>query len=262
MVHTFRYKDFWLALDEYSGAVHVLDDNARLAVERLASGAAPDAVAAELAPAMGAADAAELLAEIESLRADGQLFAPAPELEIKHTPGEIKAMCLHAAHDCDLRCSYCFAATGSFHGGRSLMSPAIGRAALDFLFAHSGSRNVLEVDFFGGEPLLNFPMVKETVAYGRELEKRTGKTVRFTLTTNGMGLTDEVGAFLNREMYNVVISIDGRPAVHDALRKTVDGGGSHAQILKNAKKSGKPKARGRRAAKAGKPKARSKSQAT
>ena len=132
MVHTFRYKDFWLALDEYSGAVHVLDDNARLAVERLASGAAPDAVAAELAPAMGAADAAELLAEIESLRADGQLFAPAPELEIKHTPGEIKAMCLHAAHDCDLRCSYCFAATGSFHGGRSLMSPAIGRAALDF----------------------------------------------------------------------------------------------------------------------------------
>ncbi len=236
MVHTFAYEDLWLALDEYSGAVHVLDDNAHRAVTRLAEGVPASEVADELAATIGRQDADELLAEIEALRADGQLFAPEPELTLPHVEGEIKALCLHAAHDCDLRCTYCFAATGSFHGGRSLMTAEVGRAALDFLFARSGSRNVLEVDFFGGEPLLNFPMVKETVAYGRELERKTGKRVRFTLTTNGMGLTDEVGEFLNREMYNVVISIDGRPEVHDALRKTVSGDGSHATILANAKR--------------------------
>jgi uncharacterized protein len=236
LVHTFKHKDHYIALDEYSGAVHLLDESAYKAIGLLADGAEEQAVLAVMSGDIGPDEATELLGEINGLKQAGQLFTDAPQLEEKHIAGEIKALCLHAAHDCDLRCSYCFAATGSFHGGRSLMSAEVGRAALDLLMARSGSRNVLEVDFFGGEPLMNFDMVKETVRYGRELEKKTGKHIRFTITTNGMALTDEVGAFLNEEMHNVVISIDGRPEVHDALRKTVDGTGSHAQILANAKR--------------------------
>jgi uncharacterized protein len=236
LVHTFEHKGRFIALDEYSGAVHVLDEAAYIAVSLLAAGESRQRTLSALSRHMRSEDAEEMLCEIDALIEDGQLFTGAPELEEKQPAGEIKALCLHAAHDCDLRCAYCFASTGSFHGGRSLMSVEVGCAALDFLLLRSGSRNVLEVDFFGGEPLLNFDMVKETVRYGRELEKKSGKQIRFTMTTNGMGLTDEVAAFLNEEMHNVVVSIDGRPEVHDALRKTVDGGGSHAQILANAKR--------------------------
>jgi uncharacterized protein len=236
LVHTFEHRGQYIALDEYSGAVHLLDRPAYRAIRLLAEGTGRDAVLEEMARELGPDEAGGLLAEIDALAGDGQLFTEAPELEERRPAGEIKALCLHAAHDCDLRCAYCFAATGSFHGGRALMAPAVGRAALDFLMRHSGSRAVLEVDFFGGEPLLNFDMVRETVRYGRELERRTGKRIRFTLTTNGMGLTDEVARFLNEEMHNVVVSIDGRPEVHDALRKTPGGGGSHARILENAKR--------------------------
>jgi uncharacterized protein len=236
MVHAFEHNGAYIALDEYSGAVHMLDKAAYRAVRMLSEGVLrEDALAAGKA-ALGEAGAVELFSEIDALIADGQLFTDAPELEDKQIDGEIKALCLHAAHDCDLRCAYCFAATGSFHGGRKLMPPEVGRAALDFLIARSGSRNVLEVDFFGGEPLLNFDMVKETVRYGRELERKTGKRIRFTLTTNGMGLKDEVIEFLNEEIHNVVVSIDGRPEVHDALRKTVGGKGSHERILANARR--------------------------
>lgn len=235
MVHTFERNGRHIVLDEYSGAVHLVDAPAYRAISMLAGGASrKDALAAASAE-MGEREACELFDEIDALAADGQLFTEAPVLEEKHPAGELKALCLHAAHDCDLRCTYCFAATGSFHGGRALMPPEVGRAALDFLVQRSGSRNVLEVDFFGGEPLLNFDMVKDTVRYGRELEKKTGKRIRFTLTTNGMGLTREVADFLNEEMYNVVVSLDGRPEVHDALRKTAEGAGSHARILMNAK---------------------------
>lgn len=236
MVHAFEHNGQFIALDEYSGAVHLLDEAAYKAIKLLSEGVSRQDTLAALVQDMGLDNAAELLIEIDGLIADGQIFTTAPELEEKHIAGEIKALCLHAAHDCDLRCAYCFASTGSFHGGRSLMSVEVGRAALDFLMARSGSRNVLEVDFFGGEPLMNFDMVKETVRYGRELEKKHSKRIRFTLTTNGMGLTNEVAAFLNAEMHNVVVSIDGRPEVHDALRKTVDGTGSHATILANARR--------------------------
>lgn len=234
MVHSFEHGGRYLAIDAYSGAVHLLDKPAYDAIGLLARGGTREEALAVLAGQIGFDDAAELLAEIDGLAADGQLFTPEPEIEPRTNAGEIKALCLHAAHDCDLRCAYCFAATGSFHGGRSLMPAEVGRAALEFLMERSGSRNVLEVDFFGGEPLMNFDMVKQTVRYGRELEKRFNKRIRFTLTTNGMGLTQEVAAFLNEEMYNVVVSLDGRPEVHDALRKTVDGQGSHARILGNA----------------------------
>ncbi len=236
MVHTFEYKGQFIALDEYCGAVHLLDQAAYQAIGLLAGGMPKEEAISAMADKIGQAEAVDLFEEIDGLIEAGQLFTSAPELEDKHIAGEIKALCLHAAHDCDLRCSYCFAATGSFHGGRSLMSPEVGRAALDFLMEKSGSRNVLEVDFFGGEPLLNFEMVKQTVAYGRELEKKHNKRIRFTLTTNGMGLTGEAAQFLHEEMSNVVISIDGRPEVHDALRKTVSGGGSHGTILANARR--------------------------
>jgi uncharacterized protein len=236
LVHAFEHKGTYLALDEFSGALHVLDKSAYNAVKMLSEGTAKRDVLAALSAETGAAEAEELLGEIDGLIADGQLFTEPPELPERGNTGEVKALCLHAAHDCDLRCAYCFAATGSFRGGRLLMPPEVGRAALDFLIARSGSRNTLEVDFFGGEPLLNFDMVKDTVRYGRELEKKTGKRIRFTLTTNGTGLTDEVGRFLNEEMHNVVVSIDGRPEVHDALRKTAEGQGSHAGILANAQR--------------------------
>jgi uncharacterized protein len=236
MVHAFEHKKTCIAIDTYSGAVHVLDKAGYRAVRMLSEGVFRQDALAAMEAALGGAEAADLFSEIDALIDDGQLFTDAPELEDRHVGGEIKALCLHAAHDCDLRCAYCFASSGSFRGGRMLMPPEVGCAALDFLIEHSGSRTTLEVDFFGGEPLLNFPMVKETVRYGRELEKKTGKRIRFTLTTNGMGLTDEVANFLNDEANNVVVSIDGRPEVHDGLRKTAEGGDSHARILANAKR--------------------------
>jgi len=223
MVHAFEHKKTCIALDTYSGAVHTLDRAGYRAVRMLSEGVSRQDALAAVKAALGEEEAAEIFSEIDALIADGQLFSEAPELEDRRVEGEIKALCLHAAHDCDLRCAYCFASTGSFHGGRKLMPPEIGRAALDFLIAHSGSRTALEVDFFGGEPLLNFPMVKETVRYGREVEKKAGKRIRFTLTTNGIGLTDEVADFLKAEMHKVVVSIVRRPEVRDALRKTAEG---------------------------------------
>ena len=235
MVHAFEVKGRYFALDEFSGSVHALDRAAYGALQLMEQGHDSQQAQDALAEELGQDGAAELMGEISQLQAEGLLFTPPPELEARAITGEIKALCLHIAHDCDLRCVYCFATTGSFHGGRSLMSTVVSRAALDFLMQKSGSRNVLEVDFFGGEPLLNFDVVKETVRYGRELEKQWNKHIRFTITTNGTGLTEEVAQFLNDEMHNVVISVDGRPEVHDAMRKTVSGEGSHSTVLKNAK---------------------------
>ena len=138
----------------------------------------------------------------------------------------VKALCLHIAHDCNLACKYCFAGEGEYNGDRSLMSLEVGKKAIDFLVANSGNRVNLEVDFFGGEPLMNFQVVKEIVAYGRSLEEKHNKKFRFTLTTNGMLLNDEVMEFANKEMSNVVLSIDGRKEVHDRMRPTPNGKGS------------------------------------
>ena len=143
----------------------------------------------------------------------------------------VKALCLHIAHDCNLACRYCFAEEGEYHGRRALMSFETGKKALDFLIASSGERTNLEVDFFGGEPLMNWEVVKKLVAYGRELEKTSGKHFRFTLTTNGVLLDDEVMEFCNREMDNVVLSIDGRKEVHDRMRPFRGGRGSYDLIL-------------------------------
>lgn len=180
----------------------------------------------------------EAIAEIEELKAEGQLFAQVDYSAVTERPINkvVKALCLHVAHDCNLRCAYCFASTGDFHGPREMMSFEVGKKALEFLMEHSGNRRFLEVDFFGGEPLMNFDVVKQIVAYGRELEKQYNKRIRFTLTTNGVGLTDEIIEYLNAEMDNVVISIDGRREVHDAMRKTVNGKGSYDVILDKAKK--------------------------
>jgi uncharacterized protein len=148
----------------------------------------------------------------------------------------IKALCLHIAHDCNLRCSYCFAGTGEYLGARSLMSLEVGKKAIDFLLENSGGRKNLEVDFFGGEPLMNFNVVKDIVAYARQKEKEFNKNFRFTITTNVLLLDEEKRAFINENMHNVVLSLDGRKEVNDAVRKRVDGTGSYDRILPLAKK--------------------------
>jgi len=176
----------------------------------------------------------EAASEIEELTAAGMLFAPAPDEDEVSPEGRgavIKAMCLHAAHDCNMRCGYCFADTGGFEGERSLMPLETGRRAIDFLLEQSGVRNNLEIDFFGGEPLMNFEVVKALVLYGREREKGYGKHIRFTLTTNGLLLDDEKTAFINEHMDNVILSIDGRPEVNDRMRKTIGGEGTYSHII-------------------------------
>ncbi|MBQ3980124.1 MAG: thioether cross-link-forming SCIFF peptide maturase, partial [Lachnospiraceae bacterium] len=181
-------------------------------------------------------EAAEIYDELSELAAEGKLFAEdtfapmAGELKAR-TGGVVKALCLHVAHSCNLNCSYCFASQGRFHGERALMSFETGKRAIDFLVENSGSRRNLEVDFFGGEPLLNWEVVKQIVAYARSIEKEKGKNFRFTLTTNGMLVDDEVIAFSNREMHNVVLSLDGRKEVHDRFRKDYAGNGSWETIV-------------------------------
>lgn len=168
--------------------------------------------------------------EIEELKKNQELFTE-DEYEdyigdFKKRPTVVKALCLHIAHDCNLKCRYCFADEGEYHGKRELMSFEVGKAALDFLIANSGNRRNLEVDFFGGEPTLNFQVVKDLVAYGREQEKLHDKNFRFTLTTNGVLLNDDIMEFANKEMGNVVLSIDGRKEVNDYMRPARGGQGS------------------------------------
>lgn len=177
--------------------------------------------------------------EIDQLASEGTLFAPDTPEEItspENRGAVIKAMCLHAAHDCNMRCAYCFADTGGFSGTRALLPLETGKKAIDFLIEHSGNRRNLEIDFFGGEPLMNFDVVKELVHYGREKEKARNKNIRFTITTNGLLLDEEKEAFINEHMDNVILSIDGRPEVNDKMRKTVSGGGTYEHIIDNLKR--------------------------
>lgn len=215
-------------MDVESGALHSLDKCAFDVARALENSGSPQALP------YPKADIDEILAEFDSLKAAGAFDAPEPEPPTPAPPA-IKAMCLHIAHDCNLRCKYCFAGTGEFHGERMLMTERVGRAALEFLMRHSGGRHDLEVDLFGGEPLINFSVVKAIVAYGRELEQKYGKHINFTCTTNGVALDDEKIDFLNREMHNMVLSLDGRREIHDAMRPTPNGRGSYDIILKNAK---------------------------
>ncbi len=230
MIHSFKFQDKNVLLDVESGAIHTVDDAAFAVVSAMEHGADPYAVGVD------AETVSEVLSDLEELKAGGAFETETPTAPEILGGSAIKSMCLHVAHDCNLRCRYCFAATGDFHGERMLMSYETGKRALDLLMERSGTRQHLEVDLFGGEPLMNWDVCKQLVAYGRELEKQSSKIIHFTITTNCVSLDDEKIDFINREMHNVVISLDGRKEVHDALRPTVNGKGSFDIILGNAKK--------------------------
>jgi len=229
LIHTFKHDGTGFVLDVETGSVHVLDDDAFEAVTRLEKiendGGDIDEALSEGGP---------LLEEIAELKDAGLLFSEAEDGQ-PLPQNVVKAMCLHLAHDCNLRCDYCFAKGGAFAGRRELMSAETAKAAIDFLVGVSGTRRNLEIDFFGGEPLLNFEVLKETVSYARSIEAAHGKNFRFTVTTNAYRITDEMREYLDKEMNNIVVSIDGRPHVHDAVRKTAGGGGSYERVAKNAK---------------------------
>lgn len=232
MLHLFKACGVYMALDVLSGAVHLLDEMA-YDVLKLKEEKQTDAQIIEaLKGKYPEEELREVLGEIGELVAQGALMAEHDYTGLQNqSGGVVKAMCLHAAHDCNLRCKYCFASTGDFHGPRGLLPVETGKRALDWLVRHSGNRKQLEVDFFGGEPLMNFEAIKEIVAYGRSLEKETGKHFQFTTTTNAVNLTEEVGEFLNKEMYNVVLSIDGRKEIHDFMRPAANGKGSYDVVL-------------------------------
>lgn len=239
VVHQYKNNGYNIVLDVNSGAVHIVDDLTYDLIPLYEEKSREDIITA-LSGKYEAADIAESYEEIAGLAADKQLFTKDEYEdyigEFKNRQTVVKALCLHIAHDCNLACRYCFAEEGEYHGRRELMSYEVGKAALDFLIANSGSRRNLEVDFFGGEPLMNFQVVKELVAYGREQEKLHNKNFRFTLTTNGVLLNDDIMEFANREMANVVLSIDGRKEVNDFMRPFRKGAGSYDFIVPKFRK--------------------------
>lgn len=238
MIHQYRNNGMNIVLDVCSGSVHVVDDLVYDIIAIYEQHNIEDIVG--MLPQYNEADIREACEEIETLKEAGQLFTEDvykdAVIDFKKRKTVVKALCLHIAHDCNLACKYCFAGEGEYHGDRSLMSFEVGKKALDFLIANSGNRVNLEVDFFGGEPLMNFQVVKDLVAYGRSQEEKHNKKFRFTLTTNGVLLTDEVMEFANKEMANVVLSIDGRKEIHDMMRPTRNGKGSYDIIIDKFKK--------------------------
>ena len=235
MIHLYKNNGYNLCLDVNSGSVHVVDELVYDVLQELADGKSEGATAEALSGKYEAEDIKEALEECGELRKQGMLFTEDIYKDsidrFKDRPTVVKALCLHIAHDCNLACRYCFAEEGEYHGRRALMSYEVGRQALDFLIANSGNRRNLEVDFFGGEPTMNWQVVKDLVRYGREQEKKYDKNFRFTLTTNGVLLNDEIMEFCNREMGNVVLSIDGRPEVHNRMRPFRNGKGSYDLIV-------------------------------
>jgi len=241
VIHQYKLGGYSIVLDVCSGGVHVVDEVAyeiiamfehRSREEIMAAMAEKFADRADIT----AQDIAECYDQVVGLKEAGKLFAPdtfrpmAGALKQK-TAGVVKALCLHIAHTCNLNCSYCFASQGKYHGERAVMSFEVGKRALDFLIENSGSRRNLEVDFFGGEPLMNFQVVKDLVAYARSIEKEKGKNFRFTLTTNGVLVDDDVIQWANRECSNVVLSLDGRKEIHDRFRVDYAGKGSWEKIV-------------------------------
>ncbi|MEG2377084.1 MAG: thioether cross-link-forming SCIFF peptide maturase [Clostridia bacterium] len=225
MVHSYRLGGYNIVADVESGAVHVLDDTAFDLIGRLTP---------PLTETCPKGENADAYAEIYALYKDEMLFSSDDYYDKSRATMEnppLKALCLHIAHDCNLRCEYCFASTGDFGTGRKLMPPEIAKAAIDFVIARSQKRRNIEVDFFGGEPLMAFDTVKETVEYAKEQGKLHDKTFRFTITTNGLALDSDKIEYINREMSNVVLSLDGRAEVNDRLRKTVNGDGSYKYIV-------------------------------
>nr|WP_275891324.1 thioether cross-link-forming SCIFF peptide maturase [Ruminococcus sp. OA3] len=235
VIHQYRNNGYNIVLDINSGSVHVVDDVVYDCISLLSEKKDAGVIKDELGGTYVQEDIESALSECRQLEEQGMLFTEDIYRDaIEHFKDRqtvVKALCLHIAHDCNLACRYCFAEEGEYHGRRALMSFEVGKKALDFLIANSGSRRNLEVDFFGGEPLMNWQVVKDLVAYGREQEKIHDKNFRFTLTTNGVLLDDEVMEFANREMGNVVLSIDGRKEVHDHMRPFCKGAGSYDLIV-------------------------------
>ena len=241
MIHQYKLNGYNIVLDVCSGSVHVVDEVAFDIIGMFESVSRQDIISAltekyssreDITPS----DIEECYAQVQGLKDSGKLFSPdtfeamAGQLKEK-TAGVVKALCLHVAHTCNLNCSYCFASQGKYHGERAVMSFEVGKRALDFLIENSGTRRNLEVDFFGGEPLMNFEVVKQLVAYARSIEKEKGKNFRFTLTTNGLLIDDDVIDFANRECANVVLSLDGRKEIHDRYRVDYAGNGSWERIV-------------------------------
>ncbi|MBP3300678.1 MAG: thioether cross-link-forming SCIFF peptide maturase [Clostridia bacterium] len=238
MIHQYKLNGYNIVLDVCSGAVHAVDEIAYDIIS-LFETETKEEICTKIGaayPAVSAEEIAECYDQVAELKEEGLLFAPdtfasmAGDLKNK-TAGVVKALCLHVAHTCNLNCSYCFASQGNYHGDRGVMSFEVGKRALDFLIENSGTRHNLEVDFFGGEPLMNFQVVKDLVAYARSIEKQHNKNFRFTLTTNGVLIDRDVIDFANKEMSNVVLSLDGRKEVHDRYRVDYAGKGSWEKIV-------------------------------
>lgn len=245
MVHQFKQNGYNIVLDTCSGSVHVVDEVAYDIISMYKEKTEDEIVYAILekykdTPDVNEDEVRECIADVKELEENKKLFTPDVyedmAFEWKNNSKVIKALCLHIAHTCNLNCSYCFASQGKYQGERALMSFEVGKQAFDFLVANSGSRKNLEVDFFGGEPLMNWDVVKQLVAYARSIEKEHNKNFRFTLTTNGVLIDDDVIEFLNKEMDNVVLSLDGRKEVHDRFRVDYAGNGSYDKILPKFKK--------------------------
>ena len=235
MIHQYKSNGYNIVLDVNSGAIHIVDEVAYEVISMMEEKLEENIILEKLGEKYKAADIKEAIADCEELVAAGALFTEDiyenAILDFKKRATVVKAMCLHIAHDCNLACKYCFAEEGEYHGRRALMSFDVGKRAIDYLVANSGKRKNLEVDFFGGEPLMNWKVVKDLVAYARGLETEHNKKFRFTLTTNGVLLNDEIMEFANKEMSNVVLSLDGRKGVNDNMRPFRGGQGSYEKIV-------------------------------
>ncbi|MCR4923338.1 MAG: thioether cross-link-forming SCIFF peptide maturase [Lachnospiraceae bacterium] len=246
MIHQYKNNGYNIVLDVNSGAVHIMDSLGYDLVPLMEQdiNIDTDSLFEKTGGIYAKEEIEEAAAEIRELANAGSLytndvFEPYIEkfTDNKNAHPIVKALCLHIAHDCNLRCRYCFAEEGEYHGRRALMSFEVGKKAIDFLVANSGNRVNLEVDFFGGEPTMNFSVVKEIVEYGRSIEKEHNKKFRFTLTTNGVLLDHEILEYANKEMHNLVLSIDGRKEVNDRMRPTANGKGSYDIIMPKFKKA-------------------------
>lgn len=236
-IHKFIQNGMHLMLDINSGAVHVIDKMIYDMMDIFDGNNAEDTVQ-KLKGTYAESDLRESIEELQGLIEAQELFAP--DIDVPPTfkeEGLVKSLCLLVAHDCNLRCKYCFAGTGDFGHDRGLMSNEVGEAAVEYIISHSGKRKNCEIDFFGGEPLMNMPVVKHVVSYVRKREKETGKVFKLTLTTNGILLNDETIAYLNDNKISLVLSLDGRKEVHDRMRPNIGGKGSYEQALKNFKKT-------------------------
>lgn len=234
MIHKYSMNGINIVIDVNSGAVHVVDDILYNILEDYKYKTEEEIVCQYMAK-YNVEDIKEAIKEIKQLEISEQLFTDdiyedfVPSF--KNRNPVVKALCLHIAHDCNLKCKYCFAEEGEYHGKRSLMSADVGKKAIDFIIQNSGNRRNLEVDFFGGEPLMNFDVVKQIVEYAKHKEKENNKNFRFTITTNGILLNDEIQKYINENMYNVVLSLDGRKEVNDAMRPHAGGQGSYDSIV-------------------------------